>query len=205
MPDYLITNCTVKDGAEMARNNMSAFWGDPNWRYVWKHSTLPRVIEVATPRMPNNLLKNQEALRHFKAVDPETGRLLGYIRWMLPENHYYYDNDNDDKDRMEPVEGGLVPHDVTRRSPVWPEGQIPAVSDEERAEIAAGAAAVLWDPNVTNTDDRLDDILGVIKDRLMSKKEYLRMCLHNIYHDPTFLNSSFFIFNPFFLTLKPLF
>lgn len=153
MASLRITNCTVEDGEAMARNNMSAFWGDPNWRYVWKHSTLPRVIDAAAARGASNLLKARDVLRHFKCVDETTGQLVGYVRWRLPWTRYQY------------ADG----------SPVWPEGQTPDVSSaEEMARILERAAGANWNPNATEPDDHLDDPLTARKNELLAEKEYLR-------------------------------
>lgn len=150
MPDYVIQGCTVQDGADVARNNMSSFWEDQNWRIVWKHSTLPRVIEACSARSPRNLLKDRALLRHFKAVDPETGKFLGYARWKLPPG-YHKDEDG---------------------NPTWPEGQTPDVTPEERAKIEEVADAADWNP-----DDEGDDLDAPITRRkieYLARKEYLR-------------------------------
>lgn len=149
MPDYVIQGCTIQDAADVARNNMSSFWEDQNWRIVWKHSTLPRVIEACTARSPRNLLKDRAVLRHFKAVDPETGKFLGYARWKLPPG---YDKNEDG-------------------SPTWPEGQTPDVTPEERANIEEVADAAVWNP-----DDESDDLDAPITRRkieYLARKEYL--------------------------------
>ncbi|KAJ0108764.1 hypothetical protein J7T55_011255 [Diaporthe amygdali] len=149
MPDYVIQGCTIQDAADVARNNMSSFWQDQNWRIVWKHSTLPRVIEACTARSPRNLLKDRALLRHFKAVDPETGKFVGYARWKLPPG--YHTN-----------EDGTA---------VWPEGQTPDVSSEERAKIEEVADAADWNP-----DDEGDDLDAPITRRkieYLAKKDYI--------------------------------
>lgn len=149
MPDYVIQGCTIADSPDVARNNMSSFWQDQNWRIVWKHSTLPRVIEACTARSPRNLLKDRALLRHFKAVDPETGRFLGYARWKLPPGYH------EDKDG----------------NPTWPEGQTPDVTPEERAKIEEVADAADWNP-----DDEGDDLDAPITRRkieYLARKEYL--------------------------------
>ncbi|CAN8097321.1 unnamed protein product [Discula destructiva] len=68
MPPYQITGCSLSDAADVARNNMSAFWEDPNWRYIWKDTDLASVIR--------------------QSVNPQTGKFMGYIRWKLPVSHY---------------------------------------------------------------------------------------------------------------------
>lgn len=157
MPDYVIQGCTIQDAADVARNNMSSFWQDQNWRIVWKHSTLPRVIEACTARSPRNLLKDRALLRHFKAVDPETGKFLGYARWKLPPG---YQNKEDG-------------------SPTWPEGQVPDVSTEEMAKIEEVADAAVWDPD-TESDD-LDAPITRRKIEYLARKEYLGKTAFPIY------------------------
>lgn len=149
MPEYNITGCTVGDAADVARNNMSAFWEDPNWRYIWNDTDLPSVIQQCTIRTPNNLIKDRDLLRHFKAVDPETGDFMGYIRWKLPVRYH--------KDK--------------HGNPTWPEGQTPNVSAEDVKEIKANAEAAWW--FTENENDRLDDQLRAIKNRILATKDYL--------------------------------
>ncbi|KUI65965.1 hypothetical protein VM1G_02388 [Cytospora mali] len=149
MPDYIIKGCTVADDNDLGRNNMSAFWQDPNWRLVWKTVDLPFVIEQASARVPRLLLKDRDTMRHFKAVDPETGKLVGYIRWTLPIKHCK----NEDG------------------SPVWPEGQTPDVSPEEKARLIKRAEAADWNPS--SEADHLDDPVGKKKKEFLAKKDYL--------------------------------
>lgn len=146
---YEITRCTTEDAADIAWNNMSAFWEDPNWRYIWKDTNLPSVIQQCTVRTPNNLLKDRDLLRHFKAVDPETGKFMGYIRWKLPLRYYKHGQGN----------------------PIWPEGQTPDVDPAEKNEIQARAESAWW--YTENPNDHLDDQLIVIKNRILATKDYL--------------------------------
>lgn len=171
-PSFYITNCTVADGDALGRNNMSAFWGDPNWRYVWKHTTLPHVIDAAAARGAHNLLRDRQVLRHFKCVDEATGQLVGYVRWKLPWTRYQHTKEGERN-------GGDEDKDNNRGSgPVslllWPEGQTPEVSDEERARIEERAAGAQWNPNATEPNDRIDEPLTARKRELMATKEYLR-------------------------------
>lgn len=151
MSEYIITNCTVHDGPEMARNNTRAFWEDPNWRCCWAHTNLERVIANNILRAPMNLLKDRDILRHFKAVDPKTGKFVGYIRWKLPLS------------RLLNKDG----------SPVWPEGQTPNVSPEERAQIHKTAGTAIWDPLEYGGEDDLDAILGWTKNKYLAEHEYM--------------------------------
>lgn len=153
MSHYIITNLTVADAPALARNNATSFWEDPNWRYGWIAAgyTVDRLVTAFTHRTPRNLLRDRDTLRHFKAVDPETGDLVGYIRWKLPEG------------RCKNGDG----------SPVWPEGQTPDVGVEERAEIEELAQGADWHPYDYEGEDDLDAILTKTKKGILEKKEYI--------------------------------
>ncbi|KAJ4424704.1 hypothetical protein N0V82_000632 [Gnomoniopsis sp. IMI 355080] len=159
MPNYNITGCTIDDAADIARNNMSAFWEDPNWRYNWTHTDLPSVIRQCTIRTPNNLLKDRDLLRHFKAVDPETGNSMGYIRFKLPVRY----------------------HKDGQGNPTWPEGQTADVNPTENNEIKARAEAAWW--LTENPNDHLDDQLRVIKNRILATKDYLVLDFFAVHPD----------------------
>ena len=87
MSSYTLDSCSLQDAASIAKNNVSAFWTDPNWPLIWTrlNKTESYVISQAARRMPQNLLSDPSRRRHLKAVDVESGRLVGYARWLLPE------------------------------------------------------------------------------------------------------------------------
>lgn len=106
--EYIISGCTVADGDALAANNLPAFWADPHFRLNWPNRTLEyHVIQIAK-RFPNHLLTGRETRRHLKAVHPDTGRIVGYARWILPA-------------------GWELDASVT----VWPEAVTPAVSEDD--------------------------------------------------------------------------
>ena len=146
---YTLSHCTVHDGAALSRNNISAFWEDANWILSWRHTTLEEHIDIVARRIPRNLLNNRATLRHQKAVDPHTGQVLGYARWVLPPSHAVTDDG----------------------SPVWPEAMVPEVRPEEEAEIRRIAAAAIWNPNTES--DALDVAAGRIKDKILARKSFL--------------------------------
>ncbi|KAK2735543.1 GNAT family [Colletotrichum kahawae] len=126
---------------------MSAFWTDPNWMLLWpRHITLDFLVEQAAKRLPNNLLRGRDALRHEVAVDPATGALVGYARWELPAA----------KTTSGP--------DGSRR-PEWAAAQIPDVSAEERKALkdegGRGVASTMRASRV--------------KERILAEKPYLSL------------------------------
>jgi hypothetical protein len=149
MANCIISPCTVADAADLGRNNMSAFWEDPNWVLSWQHTTLEEHIITATKRYPRRLISDLATSRHQKAVDPETGRLLGYARWDLPEAH------------ATTADG----------EPAWPEAVVPAVGPEEEAEIRRVAAETPFNPNPQG--DPMDVKVGKIKREIMGRKPYM--------------------------------
>ncbi|KZL66174.1 GCN5-related N-acetyltransferase [Colletotrichum tofieldiae] len=142
--NYIITHCTVADSDDLTRNNISAFWADPHWRLSWRHRTLEYHISQVAKRTPRNLLSDPEAKRQQKAVDPATGRIVGFARWYLPASH------------MKKASG----------APAWPNAIVPAVTLEEQAEIHRIAETTHWDPN-----EESDELLIPIRE---AKNEILR-------------------------------
>ncbi|KAK1593657.1 uncharacterized protein LY79DRAFT_551597 [Colletotrichum navitas] len=144
MHAYRIEPCTLADAPALARNNMSAFWTNQSWYLLWPKGTkLDFLIEQAAERIPNNLVRNRETLRHQKAVDPETGALLGYARWKLPAGY----------------EGAVE----------WDGSQIADVSEEEKRALKERSDAAWWEPISMN---EIDDCTPE-KERLLAKKPYI--------------------------------
>jgi len=146
---YVISQCTVADSSALTRNNIPAFWADPYWVLAWKHRTLEHHISQVAKRMPRNLLNDRHIKRHQKAVEPATGRLVGYARWILPESHAVG------------VDGG----------PAWPEAVVPAVDAAEEAEMQRVADTAIWDPN--EESDGLVKPVQEAKREILARKEYI--------------------------------
>ena len=151
MTSWVIKGLTLDDAPALARNNMSAFWTDPNWVILWPGKKLEYIIEQVVKRAPNMLIRDREVFRHQKAVDPETGALMGYARWVLPAE-------------VAKTASG---------DPAWPEAQIPAVSEAERAEIKRVADSAWWKPK----DVPLDGVNMDASLRIMAGKPHLSKLL----------------------------
>lgn len=150
MASWIVTTCAVSDAAELARNNMSAFWEDPTWRILWpKDMNRNYIVEQCTKRMPRNLLKDRATLRHQKAVDPATGKVMGYARWILPP------------DRSKDVDG----------NPVWAGAQVPDVSEDEKVRFEWSFREAWWEPR--DDMDSLDDKNHRVMNRIRSEKPYI--------------------------------
>ncbi|KAJ5087580.1 Acyl-CoA N-acyltransferase [Penicillium angulare] len=152
MSPFLISQCNVDDGAALAANSIPAFWADANWVLAWRHRTLEYHISQIALRFPRNLLNNRETLRHQKAVDVDTGRILGYARWSLPAA-YAKDPEDD--------------------TPIWPEAQVPSVEPEKEAEIRRLAQTVVWDPN--NDAEVLSEPIDALKKEVTPKTPYISL------------------------------
>ncbi|KAK6955623.1 hypothetical protein Daesc_003265 [Daldinia eschscholtzii] len=149
---WKIDGCTVADAPALARNNMSAFWEDPTWILLWPEgTTLGRLIESATKRYPRNLVTGRDEKRHEKAVDPVTGELVGYARWILPPSHFTKEDG----------------------SPEWPEAQVPDVSDEEKQRFEEEAKSAWWNARkeISGIDDKNDEVM----DRLLAQGIYIKL------------------------------
>ncbi|KAJ3102018.1 hypothetical protein HK100_004440 [Physocladia obscura] len=82
-----ISVCTVADAQGIGRVNMSAFWDDVNWQLVWATKTLDYVVQQNAKRLPHSLALASSRIhqRHLKVVDSATGIVVGYGRFILPE------------------------------------------------------------------------------------------------------------------------
>ncbi|KAJ5628269.1 Acyl-CoA N-acyltransferase [Penicillium lividum] len=152
MASISISQCRVADGEALASTCIPAFWADPNWILAWRHRTLEYHISQIALRFPRNLLNNREALRHQKAVDQETGHILGYARWCLPSS---YETSPDG-------------------TPIWPEAQVPSVGSEKEAEIRRIATTVVWDPN-NDADAELSGRVDALKEEVTPKIPYISL------------------------------
>ncbi|KAJ5771757.1 Acyl-CoA N-acyltransferase [Penicillium odoratum] len=152
MDPFIISQCCVADGPALAANSIPAFWADPHWVLAWRHRTLEYHISQIALRFPRNLLNNRERFRHQKAVDLETGRILGYARWCLPPSTEI----NADDDTL-----------------VWAEAQVPAVEPEKEAEIRRIAETVIWDPN--GDADELGDRVTALKKEVTPQTPHISL------------------------------
>jgi hypothetical protein len=144
--EYIISGCTVADGDALAANNLPAFWADPHFRLNWPGRTLEYHVIQAAKRCPHNLLTGRETKRHLKAVHPDTGRIVGYVRWILPAS---FD------------------------ASVWPEAVTPAVSEDDQAFFRRLASMADWDTGDTTTGGTISPVQKA-ENEILSKKTYIR-------------------------------
>jgi hypothetical protein len=150
MAPYTISHCTVADSAALTRNNISAFWEDPHYALSYRHRTLEQHISEVSKETPRNLLDNRTSKRHQKAIDPETGRLLGYSRWNIP-----------------------LPHATDADgTPEWPEAVVSAVGPEEEAEIGRIADTAVLHSN--NEPDEWFVQVRETRKEILERKTYMR-------------------------------
>ncbi|KXJ97689.1 acyl-CoA N-acyltransferase [Microdochium bolleyi] len=146
----MATNITLRtarasDGPAIAQTKISAYWENGNWRLMWEPRTRGYVTEQSTKREPRNLLSDREHKRVQVAVDDETGRIVGYARWALPDR--------------------LVPE--------WLDGQVPAVSEAEEKQHAATHAGADWQHR--RELDVLDEPISAMMKRLFALHEYMEL------------------------------
>jgi hypothetical protein len=148
---YKISHCTVADGPAIARNNVAAFWADPHSYSRWRHRTAEEHVAQVAKETPRDLLDDDRTTkRHQKAVDPETGALMGYARWKIPPSHAV------------DADGGLA----------WPEAVVPAVRPEEEAEIRRVADTAVQD--ASSESDESGAALRKVRMAVLERKSYMR-------------------------------
>jgi hypothetical protein len=147
MARFEIISCSIDDGPAIAKANISAFWRDPTWVVIWPGKTLEYVIAQYSRRMPYTLLLDRAHRRHQMVVDTETGVIVGYTRWTLPEL------------------------DGLDMETFWPMARVPGVTQnqEREAEAEYSAADYAFDRSLDELDRPLDDIM----DRLTRQKKHV--------------------------------
>ncbi|KJK68016.1 Acetyltransferase GNAT family protein [Aspergillus parasiticus SU-1] len=152
MTSWKTERCSIADAPALADNNMSAFWEDPTWILLWpKEIILDYLISQCAKRYPRSLLNSRKNTRHLKAVDPITGELVGYARWILPDTH-------------------LVAEDGT---PQWGEAQIPDVSEEEKIRFQALEESAWWSGR--SDMDSIDDLNDEVMHRILVQRPYMKL------------------------------
>lgn len=151
MPRWKIERCIVIDGSALARNNISAFWEDPTWVLSWPNITQEFLIEQSIKRQPRNLLRDRQKTRHQKAVDPTTGAIVGYARWVLPPSHFT----------------------AADGRPEWAEAQVPDVNEDEKKHFKDLAESALWSAIARHDVDVMDDKNVAIMNAILAEKPYI--------------------------------
>lgn len=64
---------------------MTAFYQDPQWASFWHGKSLDAIIFDCAQRLPLNLSNGRDFKSHQKIVERKTGEIVGYARWILPE------------------------------------------------------------------------------------------------------------------------
>jgi hypothetical protein len=85
---------------------ISARLTDPHWITLWEDPSPEPIIAATTARIPWTLLNGGKVRRHEKIIT-ETGQVVGYARWILPDH--------------------LATDDI------WPQAQVAEVSPDELA------------------------------------------------------------------------
>lgn len=155
-----ITSCTIADGPAIARNNIPAFWTDSTWVLMWPGKTCEYVTAQAARRMPATLLKDPAHVRHQKAVNAQSGAIVGYARWILPR----------------------LDDEIAARGR-WTAARVPAVSEAQQREADRERDAADWEYD--HALDDLDEQMLEVKRRLMDGKRYMReLMFHSLVYHP---------------------
>jgi hypothetical protein len=160
MPPFTVHPTTAADGPEIGRLNVEAFWTDPTWRCLWPGKERDYVASQAALRGPFTLIREPANRRHLKVVDEETGRTVGYARWILPGAK-----------------------DVEEQ---WPEAKVATPSAEEKKEAVATYSRADW--AYSHDMDYLDGPVLAVKDRELSKRKLIcePHCLSELLKGPPY-------------------
>lgn len=149
---FRIEPVTPEDAPQISPVMMKAFHGIPHWKLLWGGMSLEEIIDANTQRLPQNLINNRDKRRHQKAVDTTTGKVVGYARWVLPDD------------------GSIQ----------WPEAQVlePSVEDREKYEEAFMAATIDGKIKGLNQEilDEVNVDLDAADEEIMKGGPFLSTC-----------------------------
>ncbi|KAF5492431.1 hypothetical protein CGCS363_v011391 [Colletotrichum siamense] len=132
---FTISAVDYDDAQGVSKNNMTAFYHtDAHWRALWKSTTLEEIIRGAAARMPHGLASGREGKRHLKATDDDTGEIIGYARWILPDASSTLN---------------------------WPEALVREPTDDESESFKAKFQANTEEGMIPGMDTRLQEALGL--------------------------------------------
>ncbi|KAF7938448.1 uncharacterized protein EAE98_000786 [Botrytis deweyae] len=105
---YAVQYVSTSDAPGLAEAMMSAWWQDEHWKVLWAKSNMPleQIISDCSERLPWNFISGRSVKRHLKVVDSDSGEIVAYSRYILPDTH----------------------------TEIWPEAQISEPSSVENAE-----------------------------------------------------------------------
>ncbi|KAK4497662.1 hypothetical protein PRZ48_010315 [Zasmidium cellare] len=83
---YSIEPVRPDDAKGLATTMMSAFYQELHWRSLWHGKPLDEIIHDTANRIPWNLVTNGPLRRYQKVVAKDSGEVVGYARWILPED-----------------------------------------------------------------------------------------------------------------------
>ncbi|CEO59179.1 hypothetical protein PMG11_03863 [Penicillium brasilianum] len=82
---FEIQPCSAADALGLAITMMSARLTDPHWAFLWEDPNPKDIITKSALRVPWNLATGRDTKRHQKVIDVESGQVVGYARWILPD------------------------------------------------------------------------------------------------------------------------
>lgn len=127
-----------------------AFWTEPTWVHLWRGRTQEYMLAQYCRRTPHTILMDRPHRRHQQVIDTETGTVVGYSRWTLPD----FKVPNLDYDTL------------------WPEAQVPPVKPEQAQFFQAEHKAADFNPNKSLYG--LDEPADAIMEKLEVSKPYIR-------------------------------
>lgn len=82
---FLVQPVTVTDADALASVMTSSRWQDAHWKALFEDFTTPEQVTLeCAQRLPWNLVNGRAVKRHQKAINIESGEVVGYARWILP-------------------------------------------------------------------------------------------------------------------------
>jgi hypothetical protein len=84
--EFKVEHVDYQDGPTIADIMMRAMYEEEHFSIQFNRISLQKLIDDTIKRISWNLCSERDRKRHAKVVHVETGSIVGYARWVLPES-----------------------------------------------------------------------------------------------------------------------
>jgi hypothetical protein len=83
---YRVEPLAYEDAPGLARTMAQAMYEEDHYALLFNRIPAQQIIEDSAKRVPKNLTNERDIQRHEKVISVETGEIVGYARWLLPDH-----------------------------------------------------------------------------------------------------------------------
>jgi hypothetical protein len=156
---YRVEPVAYEDARGLTQTMTRAMYEDDHYALLFNRIPVEQIAEDSAKRVPKNLTGERDIQRHEKVIHVETGEIVGYARWFLPDH--------------------------LKGSTIWPETQMRPPTEKEEKLFQENYATTVENGRrrIMNYDMAFEGGMELqrIFDELMQNGPYLGITLPTIY------------------------